>query len=136
MEVPAHLGIIPDGNRRWAKAKGLASLEGHRVGVEAIKTICYAALDRGIKTVTYYAFSTENWERTPEEVKYLMNLFLSKLTDEVAEVHQAGARLRVLGSREGLSQKLLASIDKAEALTAENERGTLAICLNYGGEQE
>ena len=134
--LPQHVGIIPDGNRRWAKAKGLGSVEGHQAGVGVLKQICYTGFDLGIKTITYFAFSTENWERTPDEVKYLMELFVNKLTTEIAEVHEKGVRFRMLGSRQGLGKRLLAAVDKAEELTAANTGGTLAICLNYGGEQE
>jgi len=134
--LPQHVGIIPDGNRRWAKANGRSSLEGHQVGVEVLKKVCYAGFDLGIKTITYFAFSTENWERTPDEVKYLMELFVSKLTTDINEVHDKGVRFRVLGSRQGLGKRLLAAITNAEKLTAANTGGTLAICLNYGGEQE
>ena len=134
--LPHHVGIIPDGNRRWAKANGRSSLEGHQVGVEVLKKVCYAGFDLGIKTITYFAFSTDNWERTPDEVKYLMELFISKLTTDINEVHDKGVRFRVLGSRQGLGKRLLAAIDNAEKLTADNTGGTLAICLNYGGEQE
>ena len=134
--LPKHVGIIPDGNRRWAKAKGLPSFEGHQAGVAALKRVCYAGLDRGIKTITYFAFSSENWERTPAEVKYLMELFVNKLTTEIAEVHDKGVRFRMLGSRQGLSKRLIGALDRAEALTADNTGGTLAMCINYGGEQE
>ncbi len=134
--LPKHVGIIPDGNRRWAKAQGLRSVEGHQAGVAALKRVCYAGLDRGIKTITYFAFSKENWERTPDEVKYLMELFVNKLTTEIAEVHDKDIRFRMLGSRQGLSPRLLEALDRAEKLTADNQGGTLAICLNYGGEQE
>jgi undecaprenyl diphosphate synthase len=134
--LPAHIGIIPDGNRRWAKDKGLPTLDGHTAGVEAFKQICYAALDRGITTVTFFAFSSENWQRTPTEVKYLMGLFVSTLTSEANEIHKRGARVRILGSRQGLGKRLLSAIDRLETLTAANADGTLAICLNYGGEQE
>ena len=134
--LPKHVGIIPDGNRRWAKDNGLSSVEGHQAGVEALKRVCYAGLDQSIKTITYFAFSSENWQRTPDEVKYLMELFVSKLTNEIAEVHEKDVRFRMLGSRQGLGKRLLAAIDRAEELTAKNDGGTLAICLNYGGEQE
>jgi undecaprenyl diphosphate synthase len=134
--LPDHIGIIPDGNRRWAKAQGLGSLEGHRAGVDALKRVCYAGLERGIKTITYFAFSSENWQRTPDEVKYLMELFLTKLTTDIAEVNDRGIRFRILGSRQNLSKKLVTAIERAEELTLANTGGTLALCLNYGGEQE
>lgn len=134
--VPQHLGIIMDGNRRWAKAVGLPSLKGHQEGFEVLKRICYAAIDRGIEILTFYAFSTENWNRTPAEVKYMMELALTKAVTEIAELDEQGIRFRFVGSRTNLSKKLLAALDHAEAQTAGNTRGTLAICFNYGGAQE
>jgi undecaprenyl diphosphate synthase len=127
--LPDHIGIIPDGNRRWAKAQGLGSLEGHRAGVDALKRVCYAGLERGIKTITYFAFSSENWQRTPDEVKYLMELFLTKLTTDIAEVNDRGIRFRILGSRQNLSKKLVTAIERAEELTLANTGGTLAALI-------
>lgn len=134
--LPRHIGIIPDGNRRWAKANGLPSIEGHRRGVETFREICLAALDRGVEYLTYFAFSTENWQRAADEVKYLMDLFVTLAIKEGAELDRRGVRLKVLGRRDGLSDKLLKALDEAEARTATNTKGTLALCLNYGGEQE
>lgn len=134
--VPPHLGIIPDGNRRWAKAHGLPSLEGHRRGVQALKEISYAAFDAGVRYITFYGFSTENWNRTSAEVKYLMELFLRLATTDIAEIHAQNVRFRVIGSRDGLSPKLAHAFDAAEELTKDNQRGTFAVALNYGGEQE
>lgn len=125
-----------DGNRRWAKAAGLPSVRGHQEGFEVLKRISYAAIDRGIKIITFYAFSTENWNRTPAEVKYMLELTLTKAVTEIAELHEQGIRFRFVGSRKGLSKKLLAALDHGEAITAKNSRGTLAICFNYGGAQE
>jgi undecaprenyl diphosphate synthase len=134
--VPNHIGIIPDGNRRWAKANGKSSLEGHQKGLEVAREVCLAALDRGVHFFTMYAFSTENWNRTQEEVGYLMKLFEKLLVKELDELDKAGVRFRLIGSREGLPKSLVKAIDGAEARTAGNQRGTMSLCLNYGGEQE
>jgi undecaprenyl diphosphate synthase len=135
-KVPQHIGIIPDGNRRWAKAQGLPSLEGHRRGVEAIKTVAEAALDSGVSYITFYAFSTENWRRASIEVKYLMDLFYRVATQDIDDLHKRGIQFRIIGSRAGLSAKLSKAFDDAILKTAENTRGVMSLCLNYGGEQE
>jgi undecaprenyl diphosphate synthase len=131
-----HLGIIPDGNRRWAKAHGLDSLAGHKEGVKTLKNICYQALENGVEIVTYYAFSTENWKRTPKEVKYLMELFIENLSKDISEVHEKNIKFKMIGRRDGLSDRLINAILKAESLTSNNSGGTLVIAINYGGEQE
>ncbi len=134
--VPQHIGIIPDGNRRWAKANGLPSLEGHRRGVEVIKGVATAALDAGVTYITFYAFSAENWRRASSEVKYLMKLFYRIATKDIDELHAEGVQFRIIGSRKGLSAKLSKAFDAAIAKTAANTRGVMSLCLNYGGEQE
>ncbi len=131
-----HLAIILDGNRRWAKENGLPSLEGHRRGYDNVKAIGLAALDRGIAHFTVFAFSTENWKRSAEEVGYLMDLLHHALTAELDFYMRNDIRLRVIGRREGLSEKLVAAIADAEARTANNARGQLNICINYGGRAE
>lgn len=131
-----HLAIILDGNRRWAKENGLPSLEGHRRGYDNVKTIGLAALSRGIAHFTVFAFSTENWKRSAEEVGYLMDLLHHALTAELDFYMKNDIRLRVIGRREGLSEKLVAAIADAEARTANNARGQLNICINYGGRAE
>lgn len=131
-----HLAIIPDGNRRWAKDRGLPSFEGHRRGYEAFKTIGEAALARGIEHMSFWAFSTENWKRSEEEVGYLMDLLLHALTKDVDYYHQKGIRLCVIGRREGLSENIVRAIDAAEAKTEKNVRGQINIMLNYGGQAE
>lgn len=136
LAVPRHIGIIPDGNRRWAKAAGKPSLEGHRRGLEVAKEICLAALDRGVEYFTMFAFSTENWSRTAEEVGYLMKLFENLLVRELDDLTRKGVRFRLVGSRRGLPASLVKAIDDAEARTSGNARGTMALCLNYGGEKE
>lgn len=134
--VPIHLGLILDGNRRWARAKRLPTLEGHRQGAEALKIVALAAFGRGVECVSVYAFSTENWKRTDEEVGYLMTLLLKAIEKHLQTFHAAGIRIVVLGTREGLDQKVLNALNKVEARTADNTKGTLALCLNYGGHQE
>lgn len=134
--VPVHLGVIPDGNRRWAKEHGVPSVEGHRRGLVAARKVAAAAFDRGVRYFTLYAFSTENWRRTEEEVGYLMDLFYNLLKREYAEFEERGVRFQFLGSRANLPVRLLKVIDEVEQRTAHLENGVLALCLNYGGEQE
>jgi undecaprenyl diphosphate synthase len=136
MTTVRHLAIIPDGNRRWAKANGLPTLEGHRRGYDKIKEIGLRCLERGIPMLTVFAFSTENWKRSEEEVSYLMGLLRHALEKDVEFYLKEGIRLRVLGRREGLSAELRQAIDAAEAKTAGGGRGQINICLNYGGRAE
>lgn len=134
--LPTHLGIIPDGNRRWARERGLPTFEGHRQGLEAAKEVARESFDRGVKYLTMYAFSTENWKRTSDEVGYLMELFYGWLAKGFGDLEERGVRFRLLGSRQGLSEKLVRVIDELEARTAGLTNGTLALCLNYGGKPE
>lgn len=131
-----HLAIILDGNRRWAKEQGLPSLEGHRKGYENVKTIGLAALERGIEHFSVFAFSTENWKRSQEEVGYLMELLLLALTKELDFFLKHNVRLTVVGRREGLSEKIQKAIEDAEAKTAGGTRGQINMCINYGGRAE
>jgi len=131
-----HLAVIPDGNRRWAKAHGLPSLEGHRRGYEKIKEFARWCFDRGIPMLTVFAFSTENWKRVEEEVNYLMGLLRHALEKDTDEYVKRGVRLKVLGEREGLPAGLKETIEAAEAKSIVGERGQLNICLNYGGRVE
>jgi undecaprenyl diphosphate synthase len=134
--VPSHIGIIMDGNRRWAKDRGLSALEGHRKGYEVLKTISEAALDRGVKYITAFAFSTENWNRTKEEVGYLMDLAYKMVSRDLKEMHQKNIRIVWLGSEERISKKLIKALKKAVETTKNNTKGTLALCFNYGGKEE
>lgn len=131
-----HLGIIVDGNRRWAKANGLPVVEGHRRGYTNLKDIAKEALNHGINYISAYVFSTENWNRSKQEVDDLMGLLSWVLKHEVKEFHKENIRLKAIGSRNKISPKLIDLIDKAEKLTANNSRGTLLLCLDYGGQQE
>jgi undecaprenyl diphosphate synthase len=131
-----HLAIIMDGNRRWAKEKGLPSLQGHTAGYDTLKRIGDACLARGIEVLSVFAFSTENWKRTEEEVGYLMDLLEKGLRNELEEFGAKGLRIRVVGRRDGLRPSVLEAIQEAEEKTAGNTKATLCICLNYGGRTE
>lgn len=134
--LPLHIGFIVDGNRRWAKEHGLPVYEGHMAGYNAIHEVAEAAFDAGIQYMSAYIFSTENWKRSEDEVSRLMGLVLKLLTADLPIFEKKNIRLRVLGSRERVSPKILKAIDDAEARTANNTAGTLAICFNYGGQLE
>lgn len=134
--IPAHIGYIVDGNRRWAKQHGLPAYEGHLAGYNAIKDVAIATFDAGVQYMSAYVFSTENWKRSEAEVRKLMGLVLKLLTSDLPMFDERNIRLRVLGAREQLSDKIIAAIDEAEARTASNTAGTLALCFNYGGQQE
>jgi undecaprenyl diphosphate synthase len=135
-EIPTHVGIILDGNRRWAKKNGLPVSEGHREGFETFNDIATHALDRGIKYLTIYAFSTENWSRTKEEVSFLMGFAAQVLKTRIKELHKKGVRFVWLGSRDNLDESFLQLLTDAEELTKNNDKATLALCFNYGGQQE
>jgi len=134
--VPTHVGLILDGNRRWARAQGMPTLEGHRKGYENLKTIAEAAFDRGVGYVSAFVFSTENWNRDKEEVDYLMNLLNWVVKNEVKDMHKKGVRVLWLGSRTHMNAGLVKDIEAAEKLTKDNTKGTLALCLNHGGHRE
>ncbi len=131
-----HVGIIMDGNRRWAVENGLPKMEGHRRGYDNMKTIGDACLARGLKSLTVFAFSTENWNRTEKEVEYLMTLLESALSKDLGFFVGRSIRMRVLGRRDRLSTRILKLIDEAEEKTKELTAMTLGICLNYGGRPE
>lgn len=134
--TPRHLGLILDGNRRWAKEHGLPSVEGHRQGYENLKTIADAAFDSGVEYVSAYVFSTENWNRSKDEVRYLMKLLRWILKHEVENFSKHGIRVRTLGMKVRLGKALVRAIREAEEATKDNTRGTLLLCLDYGGQQE
>ena len=131
-----HLAIILDGNRRWARAQGLPTVEGHRQGYDRVKEVGDWCLARGIKYLTVYAFSTENWKRGKEEVGYLMDLLHRALTKEISYYMKRNIRLQVIGRRRELSDKLIKAIDEAEAKTKGNTAGQVNLCINYGGRAE
>ena len=131
-----HLGIIADGNRRWAKARGLPSMEGHKKGLDAIERLVKAAADTDIEYLTFYVFSTENWGRSTEEVSYIMKLAQTHILKYAKKLAGRNARLLVLGSRERISPKLASIIEQAERTTEHCTGITICLCFNYGGEQE
>jgi undecaprenyl diphosphate synthase len=131
-----HLGLILDGNRRWAKANGLPPQQGHRRGYETLHEIVRAAADRGVRYISAYTFSTENWERSREEVDFLMDLMVWVATKEIDKFAHEGFRVLFVGSRERLTPKVIAAIESAEARTAANTGAVLALCFNYGGQVE
>lgn len=134
--IPCHVGLILDGNRRWAKGRGLPSLKGHRQGMEVLKDIAYHAFDQNVQYLSAYIFSTENWNRTEEEVGYLMDLTVKAMEKYLDEFHKKGIKVLIVGSRNRLQDKVLQAIENAENRTAHNTDGTLALCFNYGGRQE
>jgi undecaprenyl diphosphate synthase len=136
MSTPEHVAIIMDGNGRWAKARGLPRVAGHRAGVEALRKTVRAASDLGVGWLTVYAFSSENWSRPKSEVSDLMGLLRLFIRRDLAELHQSGVRVRVIGEREGLSADIASLLDEAETLTAENSALNLVIAFNYGGRDE
>jgi undecaprenyl diphosphate synthase len=132
-EVPQHVAIIMDGNGRWAKRQHLPRIAGHRRGVEAVRAAVRACAERGVRFLTLFAFSSENWRRPPEEVRLLMKLFKSALENEVEKLHSNRIRLRVVGDTSAFDPKIRSLIERGEALTAQNQRLTLTIAANYGG---
>jgi undecaprenyl diphosphate synthase len=131
--VPHHVAIIMDGNGRWAKKRLLPRVAGHKQGVEAVREIVRACIERGIGYLTLFAFSSENWRRPAEEVGFLMNLFTGALEREVGRLHANGVRLRVVGDLSAFEPRLIDLIRRGENLTADNRQLTLTIAANYGG---
>ncbi|PSC06458.1 di-trans,poly-cis-decaprenylcistransferase [Alsobacter soli] len=134
--APAHVAIIMDGNGRWAAARGLPRFEGHRRGVEALRRTVRAAQDLGIRYLTVYSFSSENWARPAEEVSFLMGLLKRFIRNDLAEMHRNNVRVRIVGSRKGLAEDIAALLAEAETLTADNTGLTLVVAFNYGARQE
>lgn len=134
--IPKHVGYIVDGNRRWAKTHGLPTYEGHLAGYNAIQEVAQASFDAGVEYVSAYIFSTENWKRSEDEVGKLMGLVLKLLTSDLHIFADNNIRLRVLGSQDNVSDRVLKAISEAEERTKDNTGGTLAICFNYGGQLE
>lgn len=134
--VPKHVGYIVDGNRRWAKKHGLPTYEGHLAGYNTLKDVGIATLEAGAEYMSAYVFSTENWNRSADEVKHLMGLTLKILTSDIPIFNQYNVQLRIIGSRDGVDPKIIKEMDRAEAATAQNTGGVFAVCFNYGGQQE
>src|SRR5487761_1844376 len=133
---PRHVAIIMDGNGRWAKSRGLPRVDGHRRGAEALRRTVMAAADLGIRYLTLFGFSSENWKRPENEIRDLMGLLRHYLRGEIAELHRKGVRFRVIGDRTRLPTDIVTLIDNSEALTRDNQLIDLAIALSYGGRAE
>jgi undecaprenyl diphosphate synthase len=131
--VPRHVAIILDGNGRWAKQRFLPRVAGHARGVENVRQTVRACVERGIEHLTLFAFSSENWRRPPEEVSFLLGLFVRSLEQEIARLHENGIRFRIIGDLSPFEPRLQRLIAEATALTAGNTRLTLNVAVNYGG---
>jgi undecaprenyl diphosphate synthase len=134
--IPRHVGIIVDGNRRWAKKHGIPGYEGHLAGHNVLLEILPEFHKAGVEYVTLYLFSTENWNRSKDEVSRLMAIIMKVFTDDMKIFHADELRLRVLGEETNLSKKVLATLRRAEEETAHYTKGTVSICFNYGGQRE
>lgn len=135
-EVPRHIAIIMDGNGRWASARGLPRTEGHRRGVEALRRTVRAAGEMGIKVLTIFSFSSENWSRPPAEIRDLMGLLKLFIRQDLAELHKSNVRVRVIGERDGLARDIRRLLEEAEDITRDNDGLVLMVAFNYGARQE
>ncbi len=131
-----YVAIITDGNGRWAKRRGLPAVAGHRAGADTVKARLRDAVDLGVRELTVYSFSTENWSRPRAEVDALMAMFAQRIDQETPELHEEGVRMRFIGRREGVDEALVGRMEWAEGLTAANDRITLFVAFNYGGRAE
>ncbi|HPL78144.1 MAG TPA: polyprenyl diphosphate synthase [Burkholderiaceae bacterium] len=131
--IPHHIAIVMDGNGRWATRRYLPRVAGHRQGVESLRRCVRACSDRGVRVLTVFAFSSENWNRPPEEVSGLMELLAMALGREVPQLKHDGVRIHIVGDRSALSEKMRLGLTQAEATTAQNTRLILNVCFNYGG---
>ena len=137
MSAPArYVAIITDGNGRWAEARGLPVIEGHRAGADTVKARLRDAVDLGIEELTVFSFSTENWSRSDEEVSALMEMFGERIDAETPELDEEGVRMRFIGRREGIADELVERMRWAEEKTARNDRIGLFVAFNYGGRAE
>jgi undecaprenyl diphosphate synthase len=135
-KVPQHVAVIMDGNGRWARARGLPRLAGHHAGVDNLRRVLEACVEFGVRYLTIYAFSTENWTRPPDEVQGLLNILEDVIDRELQELHANGVQLRHIGRLEGLSPPLQKKVREAVALTQNNTKLVLNIAWNYGGRDE
>ncbi|HEX5896763.1 MAG TPA: polyprenyl diphosphate synthase, partial [Thermoleophilaceae bacterium] len=131
-----YVAIITDGNGRWAQDRGLPVLAGHQAGADVVKARLRDAVDLGVRELTVFSFSTENWARPKAEVDGLMEMFAERIDRETPELHDEGVRMRFVGRREGLGEGLVRRMDWAEELTDANDRITLFVAFNYGGRAE
>jgi undecaprenyl diphosphate synthase len=135
-EIPRHVAIIMDGNGRWAAARGLPRVEGHRRGVEALRKTVRAAHDLGISVLTIFSFSSENWSRPPSEIRDLLGLLRRFIRNDLADLHNSNVRVRVIGEREDLTRDIRLLLQEAEDLTRNNDGLMLVVAFNYGARQE
>lgn len=135
-DIPKHVSIIMDGNGRWAEARHLKRSEGHLAGSNTLENLAIHAIDLGVETLSVFAFSTDNFKRTKEEVDYLMNLFIEMFTKKYDKIIERKIKVVFSGRREGLSRPVLAAMDRIVKKTSHFTNGTLNICLNYGGQEE
>src|SRR5215216_8089818 len=131
--VPRHIAVIMDGNGRWAKQRFLPRVAGHKRGLEAVRATVKGCVKRGVEYLTLFAFSSENWRRPTDEVKFLMQLFVAALEQEIEKLHSNGVRFRAIGNLERFEPRIVRLVEQAEARTAGNERLLLTIAANYGG---
>jgi len=134
--VPRHVAVIMDGNGRWATRRGMPRIAGHRAGAKAVRELISASIELGIGYLTIYSFSSENWNRSRDEVSGLMHLFVEVLERELEALQRLGVRLMVLGRKEGVPSTTAATFARAEAATKDNDRLVLIVALNYGGRLE
>ena len=131
--VPKHIAVIMDGNGRWARKRFLPRIAGHKRGVETVRELVKQCVKLDVKFLTLFAFSSENWRRPPEEVSFLMGLFIDALEREVAKLHQNNIKLVMIGDRSRFDARLIEKIESSESLTANNTGLVLTIAANYGG---
>lgn len=134
--APTHIGFIVDGNRRWAREKGLPTLEGHRRGFNRVEKIAESIFDKGVKYASFYLFSTENWNRSKEEVAYLMDLLRSSIERLAKKLKKKGIKMVWLGRHDPAPADVIEKIQAAEDLTKDGTKGTVGVCFNYGGHWE
>ena len=134
--IPVHVAVIADGNRRWARERGLPPMEGHRKAYGQVFDIAEYVASNGVQCMTFFAFSTENWKRAQEEVSFLLGILDRFLAGEVNRLHQKGFRIRFFGTREGLSSKVSEAMTQVEERTQNNDHATVNICFNYGGRRD
>jgi undecaprenyl diphosphate synthase len=136
-KIPNHLGIIIDGNRRWAKKRGLSSFQGHKKGLDNVEKISDHCFEKGIKILTFYVFSTENWNRSKKEVNYLMKLFIDNLTRKnIKKFNDKGIKFQTIGEKEKLPKLLQEKIKETEKATENNKKSILNLAISYGGRAE
>jgi undecaprenyl diphosphate synthase len=136
LKIPRHIGVIMDGNGRWAKLRGLGRTEGHRAGVEAVRRVVALAIDYGVQCLTLFSFSAENWRRPPDEVRFIFGLLRRFVASDLEKLHAQNVRIRIIGDRDGLDHGLRGIIDDVEARTAGNTGLDLIIAFNYGAKTE